>query len=78
MTLMGPVDMKKKYKAEWALVTGAGTGQFQTSYQHTTFTYVSIYHAPTFTLRTTCGRDRKINRGDNGSPRVRKRDLDST
>ena len=27
MTLMGPVDMKKKYKAEWALVTGAGTGQ---------------------------------------------------
>ena len=27
MTLMGPVDMKKKYKAEWALVTGAGTGE---------------------------------------------------
>jgi hypothetical protein len=27
MTIMGPVDMKKKYKAEWALVTGAGTGQ---------------------------------------------------
>ena len=23
---MGPVNMKKKYKAEWALVTGAGTG----------------------------------------------------
>ncbi len=23
---MGPVDMKKKYKAKWALVTGAGTG----------------------------------------------------
>jgi hypothetical protein len=30
MLLMGPVDMKKKYKAEWALVTGAGTGQLQT------------------------------------------------
>lgn len=27
MKLMGPVDMKKKYKAEWALVTGAGTGE---------------------------------------------------
>ena len=27
MTLMGPVDMKKKYKAEWALVTGAVTGE---------------------------------------------------
>ena len=27
MTLMGPVDMKKKYNADWALVTGAGTGQ---------------------------------------------------
>jgi hypothetical protein len=26
MSLMGPVDLKKKYKAEWALVTGAGTG----------------------------------------------------
>ena len=26
MKLAGPVDMKKKYKAEWALVTGAGTG----------------------------------------------------
>ncbi len=26
MKLMGPVNMKKKYKAEWALVTGAGTG----------------------------------------------------
>lgn len=26
MRLMGPVDLKKKYKAEWALVTGAGTG----------------------------------------------------
>ncbi len=24
--MMGPVDMKKKYKAKWALVTGAGTG----------------------------------------------------
>ena len=24
--LAGPVDMKKKYKADWALVTGAGTG----------------------------------------------------
>lgn len=23
---MGPVDLKKKYKASWALVTGAGTG----------------------------------------------------
>ncbi len=23
---MGPVDLKKKYNAEWALVTGAGTG----------------------------------------------------
>jgi hypothetical protein len=26
MKVMGPVDMKKKYKAEWAVVTGAGTG----------------------------------------------------
>lgn len=26
MSLLGPVDMKKKYNAEWALVTGAGTG----------------------------------------------------
>jgi NADP-dependent 3-hydroxy acid dehydrogenase YdfG len=26
MYLMGPVDLKKKYKATWALVTGAGTG----------------------------------------------------
>jgi len=26
MWLLGPVDLKKKYKAEWALVTGAGTG----------------------------------------------------
>ena len=26
MKLMGPVNMKKKYKADWALVTGAGTG----------------------------------------------------
>jgi NAD(P)-dependent dehydrogenase (short-subunit alcohol dehydrogenase family) len=26
MHLMGPVDLKKKYKAEWALVTGGGTG----------------------------------------------------
>ena len=26
MKLRGPVDLKKKYKAEWALVTGAGTG----------------------------------------------------
>jgi predicted GTPase len=26
MQLAGPVDLKKKYKAEWALVTGAGTG----------------------------------------------------
>ena len=26
MQMMGPVDMKKKYKAKWALVTGAGTG----------------------------------------------------
>jgi short-subunit dehydrogenase len=26
MLMLGPVDMKKKYKAEWALVTGAGTG----------------------------------------------------
>ena len=26
MLIMGPVNMKKKYKAEWALVTGAGTG----------------------------------------------------
>jgi len=26
MQLLGPVDLKKKYKAEWALVTGAGTG----------------------------------------------------
>lgn len=26
MQLMGPVNMKKKYKAQWALVTGAGTG----------------------------------------------------
>lgn len=26
MKLMGPVDMKKKYNASWALVTGAGTG----------------------------------------------------
>ena len=24
--MMGPVNMKKKYKAKWALVTGAGTG----------------------------------------------------
>lgn len=27
MKVMGPVNMKKKYNAEWALVTGAGTGQ---------------------------------------------------
>lgn len=26
MKAMGPVDLKKKYKASWALVTGAGTG----------------------------------------------------
>jgi 3-oxoacyl-ACP reductase-like protein len=26
MYLAGPVNLKKKYKAEWALVTGAGTG----------------------------------------------------
>jgi NADP-dependent 3-hydroxy acid dehydrogenase YdfG len=26
MLLMGPVDLKKKYGAKWALVTGAGTG----------------------------------------------------
>mmetsp|Transcript_8477 Transcript_8477/g.14186 ORF Transcript_8477/g.14186 Transcript_8477/m.14186 type:complete len:314 (-) Transcript_8477:242-1183(-) len=26
MYMMGPVDMKKKYNASWALVTGAGTG----------------------------------------------------
>ncbi len=26
MYLLGPVDLKKKYNAEWALVTGAGTG----------------------------------------------------
>lgn len=26
MHLMGPVNLKKKYNAEWALVTGAGTG----------------------------------------------------
>lgn len=26
MQYMGPVDLKKKYKAKWALVTGAGTG----------------------------------------------------
>ena len=26
MLLMGPVNMKKKYNAKWALVTGAGTG----------------------------------------------------
>lgn len=26
MLKMGPVDMKKKYNATWALVTGAGTG----------------------------------------------------
>ena len=26
MYLLGPVNLKKKYKAEWALVTGAGTG----------------------------------------------------
>eukprot|EP00607_Mallomonas_marina_P008584 CAMPEP_0182420228 /NCGR_PEP_ID=MMETSP1167-20130531/4875_1 /TAXON_ID=2988 /ORGANISM="Mallomonas Sp, Strain CCMP3275" /LENGTH=291 /DNA_ID=CAMNT_0024595905 /DNA_START=146 /DNA_END=1021 /DNA_ORIENTATION=- len=26
ISFMGPVDLKKKYKAEWALVTGAGTG----------------------------------------------------
>jgi short-subunit dehydrogenase len=26
MSLKGPVDLKKKYKADWALVTGAGTG----------------------------------------------------
>ena len=26
MQWRGPVDLKKKYKAEWALVTGAGTG----------------------------------------------------
>jgi short-subunit dehydrogenase len=26
MSLLGPVDMKKKYNAKWALVTGAGTG----------------------------------------------------
>jgi len=26
MYYSGPVDLKKKYKATWALVTGAGTG----------------------------------------------------
>lgn len=26
MKLLGPVDMKKKYNAKWALITGAGTG----------------------------------------------------
>jgi short-subunit dehydrogenase len=26
MMKMGPVDLKKKYNAKWALVTGAGTG----------------------------------------------------
>lgn len=26
MLLGGPVDLKKKYNAKWALVTGAGTG----------------------------------------------------
>ena len=26
MYLAGPQDLKKKYKATWALVTGAGTG----------------------------------------------------
>lgn len=26
MMIMGPVDVKKKYNAKWALVTGAGTG----------------------------------------------------
>lgn len=26
MYLLGPVDLKKKYNAKWALVTGAGTG----------------------------------------------------
>lgn len=26
MQKAGPVDMKKKYNAKWALVTGAGTG----------------------------------------------------
>ena len=26
MKVMGPVDLRKKYKAEWALVTGAGSG----------------------------------------------------
>jgi hypothetical protein len=26
MMILGPVDLKKKYNAEWALVTGAGTG----------------------------------------------------
>ena len=26
MYYAGPVDLKKKYKATWALVTGAGTG----------------------------------------------------
>ena len=26
MYIRGPVDLKKKYNAEWALVTGAGTG----------------------------------------------------
>lgn len=26
MKILGPVNLKKKYKADWALVTGAGTG----------------------------------------------------
>lgn len=26
MKLLGPVNLKKKYNASWALVTGAGTG----------------------------------------------------
>ncbi len=26
MKLMGPVNLKKKYNAKWALVTGAGSG----------------------------------------------------
>jgi hypothetical protein len=51
MLLMGPVDMKKKYKAEWALVTGAGTGQLQNSGTlNITYDYSLSNNMITFTL----------------------------
>lgn len=46
MRLMGPVNMKKKYKAEWALVTGAGQGigdNMYMSYTNFSLHFTTIY-----------------------------------